>query len=230
MTVPLWWIGVDLGQARDYSAITAMRITPTRRLIEDDSGIRQIQTTPLRIDLVHCERLPLGTPYPAVVERVHEIQRQIAHPSALVVDATGVGRPVLDMMTERGLNPIGINITGGSNVTVPEDGYRVSIFGVPKRDVVAVLVVALQNHRLRIASGLPFAADLVHELQNFKVSISASGHDSYAAWREADHDDLVLALGVAAWLADYHYANPGPADYVVEYEDDGWMPDLISPY
>ena len=98
MTPPLWWIGVDLGQARDYSAITAMRITPTRRLTEDDGGIRHLQTTPIHVDLVHCERLPLGTPYPAVVERVHEIQQRIMEPSALVVDATGVGRPVLDMM------------------------------------------------------------------------------------------------------------------------------------
>lgn len=230
MTAPRWWIGVDLGQSRDYSAITAMQIRGTGHTFEDETGFGVYQTAPIHIDVRHAERLPLGTPYPAVVERCHEIQRQIGEPSALVVDATGVGRPVLDMMVERGLDPIGVTLTGGGRVVPPEEGYRVPILSVPKRDVVGVLVVALQNHRLKIAAGLPFAGDLIHELQNFRVSISASGHDSYAAWREADHDDLVLALGVAAWLADYHYANPGPADYVVEYEDDGLMPDLISPY
>lgn len=33
----------------------------------------------------------------------------------------------------------------------------------------------------------------------FKVKISTSGHDSYEAWREGDHDDLVLAALLALW-------------------------------
>lgn len=43
---------------------------------------------------------------------------------------------------------------------------------------------------------------LVKELLNFKVTISTSGHDSYEAWREGDHDDLVLATAMALWLAE----------------------------
>lgn len=33
-----------------------------------------------------------------------------------------------------------------------------------------------------------------------KVNVS-TGHDSYEAWREGDHDDLVLAAALAAWKA-----------------------------
>ena len=37
----------------------------------------------------------------------------------------------------------------------------------------------------------------------FKVTLSASGHDSYANdWRENPHDDLVLAVALAVWLGE----------------------------
>ncbi len=43
---------------------------------------------------------------------------------------------------------------------------------------------------------------LIDELHAFRVTISDNGHDSYSAWRERDHDDLVLALCLAAWTAE----------------------------
>jgi len=30
----------------------------------------------------------------------------------------------------------------------------------------------------------------------------ATGHDSYEAWREGDHDDLVLAVAMACWTGE----------------------------
>lgn len=236
-----WWVGVDLGQARDYSAIAVLQVHPTvtrvpnaasfyHRVMHNEPDEWLTETTPIRVDVVHIERLPLGTSYPAVIERVAQVQQQIGHPSTLVVDATGVGRPVLDSMHLVGMHPVGITITGGSTVSAPPAGYTVPIIGVPKRDIVSTLVIALQNKRLKIAAGLPFVDALIHELQNFKVSISSSGHDSYSAWRESDHDDLVLSMGVAAWAADYHYSNPDPGEITISLYDDDDGPDLISEY
>ena len=38
---------------------------------------------------------------------------------------------------------------------------------------------------------------------NFRQKIDpATAHDSYSAWRERDHDDLVLALALACWLGE----------------------------
>ena len=34
-----------------------------------------------------------------------------------------------------------------------------------------------------------------------RVKVSASGHESFAAWREGTHDDLVLAVALACWRA-----------------------------
>src|SRR5438477_511373 len=63
--------------------------------------------------------------------------------------------------------------------------------------------VLLQSGRLKIAEGLPDTKTLVRELLNFKVKIDpVTAHDSYAAWRENIHDDLVLAVAMALWLAE----------------------------
>jgi len=38
------------------------------------------------------------------------------------------------------------------------------------------------------------------EHQNFRVKLNLkTAHDSYEAWREGDHDDLVLSLSLASW-------------------------------
>ena len=38
------------------------------------------------------------------------------------------------------------------------------------------------------------------------------GHDSYEAWREKDHDDLVLATSLAVWMREWDAAHDsGPS-------------------
>jgi chitodextrinase len=92
-----------------------------------------------------------------------------------------------------------ITITGGDQVT--RDGRDTR---VPKRDLVGVVQALLQTGRLRIAPDMPLTSVLLAELQNFKATISAAGHDSYGAgadWRAGNNDDLVLAVALAAWDA-----------------------------
>ncbi len=68
--------------------------------------------------------------------------------------------------------------------------------------------VLLQTERLKIASRLKEAQTLTAELLAFKVSISLKGHDSYGndqgSWRENPHDDLVLAVAMAAWYGEHY--------------------------
>ena len=50
---------------------------------------------------------------------------------------------------------------------------------------------------------VPLRPVLVREMQNFTVKINPqTAHDSYGAWRENEHDDLVYALAMAAWQAE----------------------------
>ena len=35
-----------------------------------------------------------------------------------------------------------------------------------------------------------------------------TAHDSYGAWREGQHDDLVLAVALAVWFAEHGGGRP----------------------
>jgi len=149
----------------------------------------------------HLQRWQLGTSYPAIVS---DVQRLLKEPplrgSVLAVDGTGCGRPVVDLFRHIKITAklIPILITAGHTVT-SDSGY----VSAPKRELVSVVQVLLQSRRLQIAKGLPEAATLTRELRTFKVKVNAAtGHETFESWRERDHDDLVLAVAMAAWLAE----------------------------
>ncbi len=76
-------MGLDLGQKQDFSAVAVVE--------RDEVGCMRVR---------YLERMALGTPYVNVVSRVSEIMQQpeLAGQSRLVVDATGVGAPVVEML------------------------------------------------------------------------------------------------------------------------------------
>ena len=89
----------------------------------------------------HLERGPLGTPYPGIVAHVGRLLGKLPDPE-LVIDYTGVGRPVFDLFTYAGISPVGVLITGGAVET--HDG---PIYGVPKLTLVRARPLALQEGR-----------------------------------------------------------------------------------
>jgi hypothetical protein len=123
-----------------------------------------------------------------------------------VVDQTGVGVPVVDLFKQARLNPVAVLIHGGDSETGGGNSWR-----VPKRHLVGTMQVLFQSERLKISKKLPLASVLQSELLNFKVKIDPrTAHDSYSAWREQDHDDLVLSVALAAWFAESHAPKPLP--------------------
>ena len=143
----------------------------------------------------HLERLPLGTPYPAIVAHVGRLLTKLPGHPELVIDFTGVGRPVFDMFVCSGISPIGVLISGGTAET--HDGPTCS---VPKLTLVSRLQTLLHEERLKILRELAEAETLVRELQDFRVEFTAAGHLTFNA-RCGKHDDLVLALAIAVWRA-----------------------------
>jgi phage FluMu gp28-like protein len=183
---PQFILGIDLGELRDYTALVVLEVK---------------KGDPSTYDCRHLERIPLGAGYPEQVEYIAQLVKSLRAIGnvRIAVDATGVGRPVIEMLRPVVGRLNAITLTGGDAVTEGEDReYR-----APKRDVVAATKVLLQCGRLRIAEALPLASVLVEELLAFEVRISPRGHDSYAAGRESEHDDLVLALALAVWLAEH---------------------------
>lgn len=152
-------------------------------------------TNPPIFQVGHLERMPLGTPYPGIVARVGRLLQQLPARTELVIDITGVGKPVFEMFTYAGISPLGVLITAGTTDT--RDG---AICGVPKLTLVSRLQALLHEARLKIQKELPEAETLVHELQDFRVDYTAAGHLTFNA-RSGKHDDLVLALAIAVWRA-----------------------------
>jgi hypothetical protein len=131
----------------------------------------------------------------------------------LVVDATGVGLPVVDLFTRvvessaiRRASLIGVTITGGFEARQADprraEGGRYLQWHVPKRELVGTMQSLIQSERLKVASRLPESATLLEELQTFRIRLSEAGNESYGAWRERDHDDTVLALSLACWAGE----------------------------
>src|SRR5918995_3576362 len=212
------YVGVDLGQQRDFTAISVTEkvLLPAGNYnrepyVDWDSQVNRwhrVEVSKPEYRVRHLERPPLGTSYVDVVERILELLEALGdREMVLAVDTTGVGRPVADMLKARlnewlekhpqvHITTAWITITGGDSVTKVEGG---GLRG-PKRDLASAPPVLMQNGQLKIAEAMPLAETLRKDLLNFKVKINIStAHDSYEAWREGDHDDLVLSVALASW-------------------------------
>jgi len=67
---------------------------------------------------------------------------------------------------------------------------------VPKKNLVSAVLVPLQERRLKFAEQLELTPVLMRELEMYRVRVTTDRNETFEAWREKDHDDLVLALHV----------------------------------
>ncbi len=194
-------LGLDLGRAADFSALCCLRWTWPQRA---EPGKPPPRLPTLEVDAL--ERWPLGTSYAAVAEWMAAFLKSPADaarygpPPLLVVDETGVGSAVVEMLVEA-VRAARVNwflaavtITAGSATTYVAPGR----FRVAKKQLASTLVRLFQSRRLKIAE-TPETPALLREAQTFSVKITPAGNETFESWREGDHDDLVLALALACW-------------------------------
>jgi hypothetical protein len=185
-------VGLDLGQSSDYTASCVLE-----RSLRPDPDDERLLLSHYACRYIH--RWPLKTPYDTIIE---EVVRLVATPPLkypkLAVDQTGVGAAVVDLIVKAQpaawVRPI--LITAGHQVVFTDGAWH-----VPKKELVSTLQVLLQARRLKIAP-IPERELLTKELLAFKVKITVSANETFEAWRERDHDDLVLAVALAAWLGE----------------------------
>lgn len=211
--------GVDLGQTTDPTAVCVLEVATFYPPMGGWVSLSQLTTAereeatrgpiaahwyrqgrmfePPPLFVAYLKRL-LNKPYPVIVDGVLKLLNvpPIDGRAMLVVDATGVGRPVVDMFVQAGCYQLAaITITGGNQ----QQGYS-----VPKRDLISSTVQLLQRGVLRLPANIPDAPALQSELLSYQVKIDErTAHDSYNA-RSGQHDDLVLALAMGCWwIASY---------------------------
>ncbi len=185
----MFYIGLDLGQRQDHSAIAIVE-RPDPRLAW--------MTGQKMLMVRRVERIALGTPYPRVVERVREIVQAIGE-CTLVVDGTGVGAPVVELLRSArlGCGVTAVTITGGEKAS----GSGLA-WSVPKRDLIAEVQLALEKGELRIARHMKEVSALVRELIDVRLTAGlGTGKVRIGADGSGQHDDLVIALALACWRA-----------------------------
>ena len=204
-----YYIGLDVGQLQDYTALSVIGAWSTWHPARPYSALHgEWRVSEYHVN--HLSRFDLGTPYLVVARGVRKVQAAGAFqgkPIYTVVDTTGVGLPVFEMLESEGVRGlIGVTITAGNVVT--QDGIH---YGVPKRDLVSALQVLFQNRLLRFAKGIPLKNVAEAELKNFRAKINLkTGHDTYEAWRkEGANDDVVLSLALPSWFATRSRALTG---------------------
>ena len=171
-------IGCDPGQRVDPTAIVVIEV-------QDRDGDDHFVAR-------HLERLALGTPYPAVVERLAEIYGKLESPT-IWLDATGVGQPVVDLVRAASLRVKPVYLTGSDRATDEDGELRLG-----KALLVSRLQVLLQSSLIHLPKTAEAQA-LIDELLTYEIRVSDAGHASFGAFKTGSHDDLATALGLAVW-------------------------------
>ena len=180
-------VGVDIGQRRDPTAIAVVEQEERR-----GTEIHHIAR--------HLERLPLGTPYPAVAKRVGEVIQGVhaktsGEAPTLYVDATGVGTPIVDTLRDEGIGDLAyvvpVYFTYGDRRKVESEEIKLG-----KAWLVSRMQALLQSRRLHLPRTIE-AGVLAEELLDYEIRITEDANDRYGAFSVGAHDDLVTALGLA---------------------------------
>jgi hypothetical protein len=208
-------VGVDVGQRQDPSAVVVTEVqlrdySVARPALSADQDretyeralvaggpyppARHVTGGELYYVVRTLGRLPLGTPYPAVAERLVSLCEQLAPRGQVTVyvDATGVGQPVVDLLEAAGVeNLFAVYLTGGEREHREDREIK-----LPKMMLVSRMKVLLQTGRVLLPK-TPEAETLKIELQNFETRFTDAANLQFGAFKVGAHDDLAVALGLA---------------------------------
>jgi hypothetical protein len=141
------------------------------------------------------ERLPIGTRFPEVADRLAEVIKNLsvrAGSPKLYVDATGLGKPITDLVKSR----VGVTVHA---VYFNHGDRRVAEWGevkLGKAYLVSRLQTLLQSGRLHLPKNEQ-SEILTAELLDYEIRVEEDANDRYGAFQVGTRDDLVTALGLA---------------------------------
>lgn len=222
MAMKEYTISVDIAKKSDYTGIQIFKKIPFI-----DKGKKLLNQQP-----VIKAKYNLGGMYKYQGKRYGDLVKNVGRiitnlnieaieKHDLIVDGTGVGEVVVDMMRDKGLLPTPIVFTGGDTsreVYAPySDVFSKSKFShskmkvlkqinVPKKDMVDCAVNFLEQKRLSMSPNVTYKEDFIYQLSNFKGKINEKGNTKFEADKETIHDDLVACFLMFAWWE--HYQEP----------------------
>jgi hypothetical protein len=202
-------IGVDIGQRVDPTAIAVIE---REERIEKRKDVETGADTERRVwhhTARRLERLPLGTPYPEVADRLVDVAARVAERTGqrprLYLDATGVGKPVVDVLRDHKVRAllVAVYFTHGDRRMKGDDGSII----LGKAYLVSRLQALFQGERLHLPRHDPEAETMTRELLDYEIRVDKDANDKYGAFRVGTHDDLVTALGLATQVDGHPFAE-----------------------
>lgn len=191
-----YWLGVDLAQAQDNTALVCVH---DECLPLWGGGSRQV-LGPRKRTIVFADKFK-GVSYPDVVS--HVIRTMLKEPlrgrARLVIDASGLGRVVSDLLFEQRVEHHAIQMTVGQN-WVKKDRY----VNVGKTLLLETLSLLFATGDLTFAHDLPLRGDILAELETFQLEMTAAGNQVITQGKSgAHHGDLAIALAAACFASEH---------------------------
>lgn len=206
---------IDDTTGQDEERIAGRKYRPDGSIVSPNPDERREWHHTVRF----LERLPLGTSYPDVARRLAALAASVAERSGqrpcLYVDATGVGKPVVDVLRDHKVNALlgAVYFTYGDR-RIEEHSHQVT---PGKAWLVSRLQALFQSERLHLPRHHPEAETMTRELLDHEIRVDKNANDTYGAFKVGSHDDLVTALGLATQL------DPDGLDgALARAMDDGW--------
>ena len=117
----------------------------------------------------------------------------------LVIDASGLGRVVSDLLREQRVQHHAIQMTVGQN-WVEKDRY----VNVGKTLLLETLSILFATGDLTFAHDLPLRTDILAELETFQLETTAAGNQVITQGKSgAHHGDLAIALAAACFASEH---------------------------
>lgn len=144
-------------------------------------------------------------------------RRDLKNQTLLVLDATGVGTGVKDILFDKGVSDmIPIVYTNGGKVNyvyrdIADRRFKqpsgcsldfavIDEIHVPKADLVDEAVIALEQHRLKIPRQVPYRDEFQRQLMEFTGRMNKRGYVSYNNSDDDIHDDFVNCYMMRSWV------------------------------
>jgi hypothetical protein len=206
-------LGVDLAQARDKTAMVAVEswrpeVEPTMEEMVALANMDPIGTLrrkrprvprpEVHHQITHIAQLRPGVSYPEqamwIIQAAHALSYE--ERATVYVDATGVGRAVVDLLRRDCPFPIvAVTITPGGAVTKKGKDWSVA-----KTELISALEVVLSTRRLSADPGVDNAGLLLKQLKAFGYVLGETGRPKFEG--KGSHDDITMALALAIFAGE----------------------------
>lgn len=180
-------LSLDPAQLRDWSALCAV-----------DMQYNQAQRR-FHYNLVAMNRKQ-GLPYDQIVEWVARTIKNPAfnakQPPEFLLDATGVGVAVKDMLRSKGVKLKAITITAGETLT--RVGPEIHL---GKARLIGKFLGAFDAGKVHVNPNMPIWPQVEKEMLSFRAEMSAQGRVKLEA-EPGENDDMLFALAMAVWYGE----------------------------